>query len=38
MTEVSRTKKSVIAAWAAVVLTIGGALMLYPIGAPTLNC
>lgn len=38
MTELRRTNISVAAAWTAVVLAIGGALMLYPIGAPALNC
>jgi hypothetical protein len=38
MAELKRTRQSVVAAWVAVVFAISGALMLYPIGAPALNC
>lgn len=38
MRELRRTRQSLAAAWIAVVLVIGGALMLYPIGTPILNC
>lgn len=38
MAGLTKNKSSVAAAWVAVVLAILGALMLYPIGAPALNC